>query len=395
MQVSAICIERIPKLAKNTNKIVRGRRPPLYIPVGQLFLDPENPRLPEEAQGESESELMEVLIKRFNLEELADSMAENGYFDEEPLVGIPRKVPKKLQDVDITNTEYKAFLKDGSTTFTVVEGNRRVAAVKLLLDQGLRKKFSVRTWPELNEGVADNLSRLPVIIYSQRNEVVPYLGVRHIIGIQKWDSYARASYISKMIKDGQELSDIQQQIGDRRRSARKIYFCHRLIEEAEEQLDLDTEKAKSYFSYLVLSTGQTPIREFLGIPRGWANVDFGQPVPDDKLENLKYLFSWLFGEGKDKLPVIRESRDITNKLSPILRNQVAIEHLKLTRDLDDAYELSDGEKELLLKNLKKANKSLERSLGLIAQPQYRIDEVKEEVSRCFETVNAILKLLED
>lgn len=380
-------------MAKKNSEVRKWRRPPLYIPVARIFLDPENPRLPEELQGASESELMGVLIKCFNLEELADSIAENGYFDEEPLVAIPQKLPKRLQNVEPTNAEFVKFIKADSTMFTVVEGNRRVATAKLLLDQGLRKKFGIRTWPELDKAVADSISKLPVIIYSQRNEVIPYLGVRHIIGILKWDSYARAGYISKMIKDGRELSDIQQQIGDRRRSARKIYFCYRLIEEAEEQLDLDTEKAKSYFSYLVLSTGQTPIREFLGMPRGWANVDFGQPVPDDKLENLKYLFSWLFGEGKDKLPVIRESRDITNKLSPILRNQATIEHLKLTRDLDDAYELSDGEKELLLKNLKKANKSLERSLGLI--PQYRIDEVKEEVSRCFETVNAILKLLED
>jgi len=361
--------------------------------VEKLFLDPENPRLPEEVQGASESELMGVLIKCFNLEELADSMAENGYFDEEPLVAIPKKLPERFKDVDPTNKEYLDFIEKDTTQFTVVEGNRRVATVKILLDAKLRKKYGVRTWPELNEGIADNLSKLPVIIYSQRNEVISYLGVRHIIGIQKWDSYARARYISKMIKDGRELSDIQQQIGDRRRSARKIYFCYRLIEQIEEEFDFNTEKAKNYFSYLVLSTGQASIREFLGIPRRWADVDFEQPVPKEKTENLNYLFSWLFGEEKEKLPVIRESRDITNKLSPILRNQEAIEHLKLTRDLDDAYERSDGEKELLLKNLKKANKSLERSLGLI--PQYRIDEVKEEVSRCFETVNAILKLLED
>ena len=380
-------------MGKKTTEVARWRRPPLYIPVGQLFLDPENPRLPEEVQGESESELMEVLIKRFNLEELADSMAENGYFDEEPLVAIPKKLPERFKDVDPTNKKYLDFIEKDTTQFTVVEGNRRVATVRILLDAELRKKYGVRTWPELNEGIADNLSRLPVIIYSQRNEVIPYLGVRHIMGIQKWGPYARASYVASRVERGQSISDIQQQIGDRRRSARKIYFCYRLIAEVENEFDVDTQRAKDYFSYLVLSTGQGSIRDFLGIPRKWGEVDFERPVPEEKLENLKYLFSWLFGEGKDKPPVMRESRDITNKLTPILRNQDATEHLKLTRDLDDAYELSDGEKALLLKNLKKANKSLERSLGLI--PQYRIDEVKEEVSRCFETVNAILKLLED
>lgn len=380
-------------MGKKTTEVARWRRPPLYIPVGQLFLDPENPRLPEEVQGESESELMEVLIKRFNLEELADSMAENGYFDEEPLVAIPKKLPERFKDVDPTNKKYLDFIEKDTTQFTVVEGNRRVATVRILLDAELRKKYGVRTWPELDRDIAENLSRLPVIIYSQRNEIVPYLGVRHIMGIQKWGPYARASYVASRVERGQSISDIQQQIGDRRRSARKIYFCYRLIAEVENEFDVDTQRAKDYFSYLVLSTGQGSIRDFLGIPRKWGEVDFERPVPEEKLENLKYLFSWLFGEGKDKPPVMRESRDITNKLTPILRNQDATEHLKLTRDLDDAYELSDGEKALLLKNLKKANKSLERSLGLI--PQYRIDEVKEEVSRCFETVNAILKLLED
>ncbi len=42
-------------MAKKTSKITKLRRPPLYIPVEKFFLDPENPRLPEEVQGASES----------------------------------------------------------------------------------------------------------------------------------------------------------------------------------------------------------------------------------------------------------------------------------------------------------------------------------------------------
>ena len=37
------------------------RRPRLDIPVGRLFLDPENPRLPEEVQGKKEPELLKLL----------------------------------------------------------------------------------------------------------------------------------------------------------------------------------------------------------------------------------------------------------------------------------------------------------------------------------------------
>jgi len=377
---------------KSKTKSAKRRRPPLYIPLGRLFLDPQNPRLPKEAQGMREPELVQVLYERFNLEELADSMAENGYFDEEPLVGIPKKLPKALANAGPDDSKYRAFIENPTTSFTVVEGNRRAATAKLLLDETARNKLGAKAWPKVSAATRNSLSELPIIVYPERDEVLAYLGVRHIVGIQKWGPFARASYIAQMIKDGRQLSVIQQQIGDRRRSARKIYFCYRLIEEMEDVFELDTEKAKNYFSYLVLSIGQRPIKEFLGIPKGWADISFDDPVPEDKLDNLKFLFSWLFGEGKRKLPVIKESRDITNKLSPILRNPEAVEHLKLTRDLDDAYERSDGEKELLLKNLKKANKSLERSLSLI--PQYKIPEVKQEMKRCTKTVADISKLLE-
>ena len=58
-----------------------GRKhPQLDLPVSRLFLDNENPRLPEEAQGKKEEELLNVLYDGFSLDELAASMAENGSF---------------------------------------------------------------------------------------------------------------------------------------------------------------------------------------------------------------------------------------------------------------------------------------------------------------------------
>lgn len=111
------------------------------------------------------------------------------------------------------------------------------------------------------------------------------------------------------------------------------------------------------------------------------------------IENLKYLFSWLFGEGVEKLPVIKESRDISNKLVTILRKSETIEHLKLNRDLEDAYELSDGEKVRLLRNLTNANRRLESSSGIIHR--YKTEEVLSEVKKSFDTIKTILKILEE
>src|SRR5215213_7242501 len=172
------------------------KRPQLDLKIGQLHLDPNNPRLPEDKQGKSEREILATLYQDFFLDELAESMSRNGYFDEEPLVGIPEKLPRRLRDAEPHSKDFLDFIKRRETQFTVVEGNRRLAAAKLLLDPTERDRLRIKTWPILQEQIAADIAVLPVIVYRTRDEIVPYLGVRHIIGIQKWDSYAKARYIA-------------------------------------------------------------------------------------------------------------------------------------------------------------------------------------------------------
>ena len=82
-----------------------------HIPVGSLLLDGENPRLPERLHGASQSELLDFLLKQGVLEELAQSYLDNGFFQHEPLIVLPT---------------------DEQDKYTVVEGNRRLAALKIL-----------------------------------------------------------------------------------------------------------------------------------------------------------------------------------------------------------------------------------------------------------------------
>lgn len=46
------------------------KRPQVNKDVSLLHLDSHNPRLPEEAQGKSEEELMKILYREFFLDEL-------------------------------------------------------------------------------------------------------------------------------------------------------------------------------------------------------------------------------------------------------------------------------------------------------------------------------------
>jgi hypothetical protein len=376
----------------------RGRKRPLVdVPVERLELDPKNPRLPMDLREKEQSEILAIFKRYFDLDELAYSMAENGYFDEEPLVAVPIILPTKFADRDslnlINDGEYINFITN-EARFTVIEGNRRLATVKLLLSDELQARLRIRGWPRISEAVRQDLSILPVIVYSDRAEVLSYMGVRHITGIKKWESFSKALYIAEMIDGNIEISEIQKRVGDQTGSVRKLYLAYKLVEIAESELSLATGRAKEYFSYLILALGQRSVKDFLGLPNKWTEISFEEPIPSDHMDNLAYLFSWLFGENKDKPQVVKESRDITNYLSPILRSEEATKHLILTRDLQDAWDRSGGEKLLLLKNLRKAVKSLSNSLALITN--YKTDdEVRQEIKYCQDILDDILKLIQE
>ncbi|PAC27001.1 hypothetical protein [Flectobacillus sp. BAB-3569] len=371
------------------------KRPQLNIPYENLHLDPLNPRLPEENQGKDEVSICSALYKYFDIEELAFSMKENGYFDEEPLVAVPQELPIYFSGIEgddlVKNEKYLQYINDKKTQFVVLEGNRRLTTIKLLLSDSLRNQLKIRTFPEISDEVKNDLSVLPVIIYPSRKEVLPYLGVRHITGIKKWEPYAKARYVAKMVDEGVSIEEIQQQVGDRSNSARKIYLCYQLIELARHEFDLNTEKAENFFSYLLLASGQGSIKDYLGLERRIQDINLENPVPKNKLQNLRNIFSWLFGEEKAILPVIKESRDITDKLAPVLRNQDATNILISTRDLKDAYEISDGAETLVIQNLIKANTLLRKSLGHISSSDS--DRIKEELENLSNTISNIHKLL--
>jgi len=352
---------------------IGAKRKVEYLEIEHIHLDSQNPRLPEEALGKGETKLLEVLYHEFDLDELAFSMSQNGYFDEEPIVAIR-----------------KADASSRRPTYVVVEGNRRVATIKILLDSRKRTELAIRNWPALDPAVVKDLSTIPAIVYPDRDSILPYLGVRHIAGIMKWDSYAKARYIASMVNVGYVLDEIQEQIGDTQNSARKHYLCFQLIRQAKEEFDLDVEPAKEKFSYLMLATGQGAIKRYLGLPTRSEDLELEEPISKDKLPNLKNFFSIIFGEGKHKASVLSESRDITNLLTHVLASEEATSYLLKTRDLNAAYELSDGEEVMVRKYLAYANKRLEAVLGIIHR--HKTPDVLEEVKKCSDTVERLVAI---
>src|SRR6476661_8115706 len=91
------------------------------VPLRELLLDPQNPRLPADMQGEDQEDLAVHLELGFDALTVAESIASHGFFGSEPLIVIA---------------------ENGSDRWVVVEGNRRLTALLGLVDPKIRGQFA-------------------------------------------------------------------------------------------------------------------------------------------------------------------------------------------------------------------------------------------------------------
>lgn len=382
----------------------KGRkRPQLNVPIELLDLDPENPRLANESKGSSQIDLLHILYSDFDIEELGYSMAENGYFDEEPIVVVPQKFPKGFKlptNVEQQESELQKLVGEKKLRFTVVEGNRRVATLKLLTDQALRNKIKGSAdFPKPSEKVFQDLKIIPAIVYSNRNDISPYLGVRHIAGLLKWEAYAKAVFLASRIEGGVKagksidasIKDVQRQTADRSDVIRKQYLCFKVLKEAEENLSFDIENIKSRFSLITVALNSPHIRDFVGIP-SYKDVDFSKRVvPVKKTDNLDRLLTWIYGNGKDKQPILTDSRKITSRLAPVLADEDATEYLLKYDLLEEAYERSGGEKKFLMKKINDSIKNLRNALSIAYK--YKTADIQSLVEECISAGQELKKMV--
>ena len=71
----------------------------------------------------------------------------------------------------------------------------------------------------------------------------------------------------------------------------------------------------------------------------------------------------------------------------------AVEYLRRTRDLREAYDLTDGEEAMVRNLLGTANTKLEKVLGVIHR--HKTAEVISEAEKCASTIERVLKTLQE
>lgn len=389
----------MPKKISETGR----KRPQIDIFLSDIELDNKNPRLAEEHQGGSQFDILKVLYEEFDLDEIAYSMAENGYFDEEPIVVVPSNLPKNFkwdEDVESLETSLKQLVASNkSIKFTVIEGNRRIASAKLLSDKDLRDRLKIKDddFPKIKDKVIEaDLKIIPSIVYKNKKDISPYLGVRHITGVLKWEAYAKARYIASRIEDElnkgksieNSIQEVQRKVADRSDLIKKQYMAYKVFEQVRDDISFDVDTIINRFSLITVILNYPSIRNFIGVASS-KDIKFNKPVvPKNKLEKLDTLFTWIFGKGKDKPPILTDSRKIQGQLSYILADKDATEYLLQYGNLEEAYERSGGEIEFIKKKINTAKRAVSGAL----QYAYKHKGEKEIIASLKELIAAAEEL---
>lgn len=312
-----------------------------------LKLDLRNPRSPDGA-FDTEEDVIDYLVDHADVDELIQAILSSGWHDYEALI--------VLGDENV-----------------VLEGNRRLAALRILADTDLRGRLKI----ELNEPVGH--AALPDAVrirrVASRRDARDYIGFKHINGPFKWDALSKAKYAAEWYEDGGDIRQISRRLGDRHNTVVRLVNGWNVLQQSlAHGFDLKATTKKLFpFSHLYTGLSRPTVRRYLGLPTDDVSaVLLANPVPEERLDCLQAFMSWLYGQ-RGEPSVIRSQNPDLNHLVDVLGNEPARIMLEASRDLDAAYDLVEDKELKFSEALMNTIRQAEDALRLVGNYDGRAD----------------------
>ncbi|WP_434510494.1 hypothetical protein [Desulfitobacterium sp. AusDCA] len=182
------------------------------VNIADLMLDDENPRfassvlVQDNTKKVSQTAIINHLLKYADIIKLANRINN----------------VQELHGAELI-TCYKR-----DDNYVVIEGNRRTCACKLLLNRSLIPDEYKSSFPFLNAETKDNIEKVLVIIYPDREAVQAFLSDRHINGVKRWAAFEKNNYYMNLFNTYGDFSEVQKftsdTIGTIRKSVKKYQF---------------------------------------------------------------------------------------------------------------------------------------------------------------------------
>lgn len=353
-------------------------------PVAHLQLDLDNPRLETgtDITANNEDEVIEALADIAALDELVTSICTNTYLNLEPLI---------------------VYSANGKAPFKVLEGNRRLAAIRLITNPGLADSLGIKVPSKVSKQVLDTIENVLVYRVADPDDARAFIGFKHINGPQRWDAFAKAKYVAEWYRKSFGkigISEIAAKMGDNNNTLRAYIYAILILEQAEESQvwsikDRYVTRGRFAFSHLYTAIQRGEYQDYLGLTDGWSDTPPLKPIKKKFLPKLGEVLAYIYGSKSDDRPNLVKSQN------PDLKDVgLAIAHpearliLWNRGTLDEAR---DGLKEpsdafhdaLITTNLK-----LGRAIQLLPKYSGGRDDIDELVSQIFEQADTLQTMVQ-
>lgn len=320
-------------MSENEKTVAQDRRSQLSL--RSLNLDPNNYRFRDSElySPVSESEATSPEVQRRtavlisgksseNLKDLIDSFRKNGF-------------------LPVDQIQVKRI--DESGKFLVVEGNRRIAALKYLQARYENEGFDLgRLDPEI-------FTKVPVIYYNDADEShhLVLMGLKHISGNKKWPAINQAELVRTLHVEHQlSIIAICQSIGITQNEVTGTLQTLALIDHYKNSAYGDQFKSDKYSIFREIIRNRK-LKNWLE----WDEIN----KRSRRADNLERMFSWiseefiaddddaedeLIGAGQKLEPILIRSAQVRD-LAKIIDDEQALSNLDVTRNLAEATLSSD------------------------------------------------------
>lgn len=334
-----------------------------YISIQNLLLDLDNPRLPEDiSEKTNQKEVFEHIIGQYDIDELVQAIGENDYFAGEPLIVIPSQKSSK--------------------EFIVVEGNRRLTALKVLNEPKLIPKNYINLAKKAQEAKHRPME-IPCVVFDDREKILPYLGLRHVSGVKSWDLIAKARYIKKLfdktdnsLNINERVLSVTRSMGSKsnyiRRNLLTLYIYN--IIKNQDFFELNEVNEKTFQSYVFYRAISKPdVKKFINIPYEF-QLDFAEKI---NMDNLKLIVK-VICERDERGRTILGNPDHLDDLADIVTEPKALEKLRKSSSIKEALKETNTVQKEFIENLYLADNSLDDAQSNVQEiPNSSINNKKE------------------
>ena len=287
---------------------------PIKLNLSQLLLDPNNPRFSE-------------------LGELLNSIPEGRFAEEKVQQNTYEKMRNQMFDVVELRDTIKAIgflpmdrivvrewkVKNVPIRYVVIEGNRRVTALKWLLDlhESGKETFSadrICNYTELECLLLDDKRAS-----SSATLILP--GLRHVSGIKEWGPYQKAKAVHALRSNGLSPQEAAQSLGLSTRAANASYRCFVALERMVEDEEFGEFAEPRMYSYFEEIFKRPKVRTWLE----WSD----EHERFCNTERINEFYGWMLPSGDDGAitPKLPESKSV-RELSEILDDDSALNTLR-------------------------------------------------------------------